>query len=736
MIIMKPSVDTIYYQVEELTTLLNRLRAAKTLDERMAILDDHSLVVDYLKENHLLRSHLKELALEEAYVLKAVLAIGQGPILFNPKHLKAEGSETFKKLLEKLVELERFYRPLGGLIGYHLTVLSAISKKNSSHKGPVAAHDEYRHPEGLNIDHDSAEVRKAVREGIAHLTGMAEIYPMGGAGERLNLIDENTGKPLPVASLRFNGRTLLEGLIRDVQAREYLYHKLHQKQVTVPLVIMTSQEKDNHDHITLLCQESRWFGRSQQSFAFIKQEQVPVITSEGSWSLSAPLTLTLKPGGHGVIWKLAQDAGAFSWLLKQGRTKSLVRQVNNPIAGLDHALIALAGVGCHEEKAFGFASCERLTKAAEGVDVVIEHKTDNGYEYCLTNIEYTEFADRGIEDVPATPHGQFSLYPSNTNILFVDIPSIVKALESCPFPGPIINMKNKVSYIDSAGKTSSVEGGRLELTMQNIADALIYRTSQRLKKNELKDALGTFIIYNRRIKTISTTKTAYKAGETSNSTPEHAFFDLLTNHFDLFTNSCRFDMPVLGSEEEYLRKGPGFHILYHPALGPLYSVIGQKVRNGRMHMGAELQLEIGEADIDGLELSGSLLVEAQSPLGSSDHEGKLVFDGREGRCVLHNVFVRNKGIDREARNCFWKNEISRHERLHIVLGEGAEFEAHDVTFNGDFVFAVPNDHKLVVTQKADGKLITTLTAIERPTWAWHYAFDDDNRIVLTKTKLK
>ena len=730
MIFMKPAADTLHYQVEELSLLLDRLQKAKTNAERIAILDELTSVQDYLIENSLLRSFSKGLDTDHTYALKAVLAIGQGPILFNPKHLKEHGDEAFKVLLEQLVEVERFYKPLGGIVGYHFTVLSALSKKTGVNKA-AAEHEEYIHPEGLNIDIDSAAVRSALRAGIESLESMAEIYPMGGAGERLNLIDADTGIPLPVAALRFAGRTLLEGLIRDVQAREYLHYKMTGKQVTVPLVIMTSEEKDNHDQITRLCQEHRWFGRPQQSFAFIKQEQVPVITVEGNWSLSEPLTLALKPGGHGVVWKLASDQGIFSWLLKQGRTKSLVRQVNNPIAGLDHALLSLSGVGCREDKAFGFASCERLPKSAEGVDVVIERKTDKGFDYCLTNIEYTEFTERGIDDVPEGPNNQFSRYPSNTNILFVDIPSITKALERCPFPGPIINMKNKVPYIDSTGRESSIEGGRLELTMQNIADSITSHFPQRLKKAELMDALGTFIIYNRRIKTISTTKTAFKVGETSNSTPEHAFFDLLTNHHDLFANSCHFSMPALGSHEAYFKEGPGFIIHYHPALGPVYSVIGQKVRHGRMHKGAELQLEIAEVDIDRLDLSGSMLIETKSPLGCHDKAGNLSYDGRESRCLLHDVVIRNKGIDRAASNCLWKNEIRRHERLYIVLGEGSEFEANGVTFEGDYSFEVPAHHRLVVKQK-DGKLTKILTALKQPTWKWHYAFDDENRIVLTR----
>jgi hypothetical protein len=44
---------------------------------------------------------------------------------------------------------------------------------------------------------------------------MAKIYPLGGAGDRLGLVDEKMGECLPVAMLPYCGRTL--GLIHDLQ---------------------------------------------------------------------------------------------------------------------------------------------------------------------------------------------------------------------------------------------------------------------------------------------------------------------------------------------------------------------------------------------------------------------------------------------------------------------------------------------------------------------------------------
>lgn len=51
----------------------------------------------------------------------------------------------------------------------------------------------------------------------------------------------------------------------------------------------------------------------------------------------------------------------------------------------------------------------------------------------------------------------------------------------------------------------------------------------------------------------------------------------------------------MGSVEEYLGKGPGFIFLYHPALGPLWDVIAQKIRGGALMHGSELVLEVTPA---------------------------------------------------------------------------------------------------------------------------------------------
>lgn len=63
-------------------------------------------------------------------------------------------------------------------------------------------------------------------------------------------------------------------------------------------------------------------------------------------------------------------AGVFDWLQQQGRLAALVRQISNPMAGVDTTLLALAGTGFSSRRAFGFMSCERVVGAAEGMNVL------------------------------------------------------------------------------------------------------------------------------------------------------------------------------------------------------------------------------------------------------------------------------------------------------------------------------------------------------------------------------
>jgi len=725
------SKEKIRDQITRLLPIVEKLKNISQLSEKLFYLNELS----HMKEIPSFSTFASLLALckgvKEEFVVKAIVAIGQAPIVFNLSSPTEVPEENFFSLLDHLIEVEEFYQDLGGVIGYHLNFISLILEQDNSY---FSSSLNYTPPQGLNINQKNLKICNYIKKGISQLNRTAIFLPIGGAGDRLNLVDETTQTPLPAAVLPFLGLTLLEGLIRDLQSHEYLFYKLYHQRIHIPVALMTSKEKDNYQYVAEIIEKHNWFGRPKESFHFFMQPLVPVITEEGNWSLKQPLTLTLKPGGHGVIWKLAEDKGVLKKLMQQGYSQAFVRQINNPLANLDAALLTLIGVGGQHDKSFGFLSCERLLHSAEGANVLTEEKTAEGYAYCISNVEYTDFDRKSIGEVPLEENSPFSKYPSNTNILYVNIQAVKKALEVCSIPGTLINMKTVVPFIEADGTQREVKGGRLECTMQNIADFMQNEFCERLNNQEFLEHLNTFILFSDRIKTISTTKKSFKYGESPHGTPEQAYYDLQYNNRELFEKESGFTVPTLINFVEYLERGPNYLILYHPALGPLYSIISQKVRQGRLAENAELQLEIVEVDIQNLNLDGSLWIHSVDPLGIISCKDPLNYNA-PGNCTLKNVTVCNKGINRKESNHYWKNQLVHHELVKIILHEGAEFHAENIEIYGSQTFEVPAYHRLTLNnQDSSNKIEMKLIPIQSPTWYWDYQFKDDGVIHLTRVE--
>lgn len=707
-------------------------------------------------------SHLHGLHPRQAYSLVCVVAIGQEHVL---RVLPTRGalSEALEYLSSNLAHVEEFYDSIGGLAGYQLQCLQLIEEhkcQDSTSSTPDArcrSNDvEYLVPSGLDLAKDTNAAAEATARGLAGLPQMAEIYPLGGAGDRLGLCCEKTGDSLPTAVLPYVGRTLLEVLMRDLQAREYLYYKVYGKQVTTPVAVMTSAVKGNHWRVQELFRQAHWFGRGHESFRLFPQPLVPVIAADnGQWLMDAPLEPIMKPGGHGVIWKLMLDAGVFDWLERSNRTSAIVRQISNPMAGQDTTLLALSGEGLRGSHAFGFASCERVVGAAEGMNVMLKRQL-SGFDQCsyhITNLEYTEFERLGIEDKGATEGSEYSAFPANTNVLFLGLKKIeAKVRESVEagttdaiLPGMILNLKKETTHRDlERGIETRTKAGRLECTMQNLADCFGVSSTSCTVPSFTQ--LDTFMVYGPRRKVTSSAKRQRNPGSTKiHQTPDGSLYDLLHNASDMMTQAG-MEMPPLGSVREYLDNGPGYLFFFHPALGPLWSVVGQKIRGGRMASRSEVQLEVAEAEIQGLDVDGSFLVLADSVLGHfeefsngpAEEEGRrLVFSDRCGRVRMHNVKIRNAGIDWSAPdNVYWRHRVSRKESCRIVLHGTAEFEATDVILQGDVTYEVPDGYRMRVTsaEGADGEQPhVDLCRLDGtgPTWRWEYFMTDDGAVELS-----
>lgn len=177
--------------------------------------------------------------------------------------LLADGDWTrsLSALASALCRVETFYDSMGGLVGYQLKSLqliisgnnsaaaSAVSANtnNTNNTSPAStdassssnsledeqAHVTYHVPPGLDLAGEEGRQLgvRAAAQGLLAMPYLSEILPVGGAGDRLGLRCEVTGEGLPAAMLPYCGRTMLEGLMRDLQAKEYLYWHLTGTQV-------------------------------------------------------------------------------------------------------------------------------------------------------------------------------------------------------------------------------------------------------------------------------------------------------------------------------------------------------------------------------------------------------------------------------------------------------------------------------------------------------------------------
>lgn len=659
-------------EIHNLSSLVEKLKGETCFIKKHAILLDFlGPISSFSQFEKLYKTLEKSGNLGLQVIFLSLIAINQGDHLF-------QDTKDIFKFLEPLENVEIFYESIGGLVGYHFKTLTEINNKK---KFSQKAH--YTLPNLYDIRNESDEQAAALMAGIHSIPQMGEIYLVGGLGDRLKL-KTLTGDPLPAATLTFCGKSLLEILLRDLFGREYLYFKLFNKKVTIPVALMTSLEKENETHIRQLLKQNKWFDRGEKAFFLFRQVLVPVITEEGDWVLKDDGELLLHPGGHGTLWKAAEEEGVYTWFEGLNKSAFLIRQINNPIAGVDSGLLALAGFGFLKEKTFGIASCERAQNAAEGILVHVEKSAK---EFATINIEYTEFNPTDIA---------YQSFPTNTNILFVHLQNIKEVIKKHPIPDFLLNMKTKLHF-----KSKEVLAGRLESMVQNITHHL---TSAKKTNHPV------FLTYNERGKTISTTKRSFDAKNGLLETPEGAFYDLMKEGHSLLCKKCGVKIPSFSSVEKYLKDGPSLLFLYNPALGPLYDIISQKICGGEITNNSELQLEISELLLEDLYLDGSLIIESKTP-----------HDPMGGRCFLKNVKIINKGIDRKASKTYWKNDFSRKEKFRIVLKKNAEFIAEGVTFLGNQTIIVPQNKRLIAFEE-NGKLLFEEEDVMNPT-LWKYQLD-------------
>jgi UTP---glucose-1-phosphate uridylyltransferase len=590
---------------------------------------------------------------KRAYLFTALHSLGQ-------EHLFPLSEKDW----ERLEKIEEFYAAIGGVIGYHKTFLSLLNDRRPSLL--------LEHPPWFDLRQNGEERNKAVVKGVEHLPYLGEIYVLGGLATRLNFCDEE-GSSLPAALLPFKGKTLLEHLIRDVIGREALYEKVFGKRVCVPIAMMASDVHHHYPKIQQLCEKlASRYQRPLESFHLFTQIGVPVLDEEGTWQKNPEGELVLQPGGHGALWPTALQTGVFDWFEKKGVSSLLIRQINNPVAGIDAGLSALVGRSVQKKAQFGFASCPRPVAAEEGMLALVERNQ----KVTLSNIEYTDFKKYGLEDLSGLDGN--SLFPANTNILFADLQSLKKRVKATPFAGMTVNLKQ-------ARKEHRV--GRLESMMQSVSD--------------LYDHSDVLMTYNYRYYTLSSSKKAYRPGGKVLGTPEKAYYDSAQTAHDLLTKTG-WTLPPFPCIQSYIEGGLPYYFDYNPALGPLFSVMQSKLQAGKISPNSLLEIEALEVLMKGLCLKGTLLIKSLS---------------LEGVCHLENVQIINQGMEVAAP--FWKQKWQHQERVTIILHGKSALFARNITVEGNQTIEVPEGELWEITESGIEK-----SSLPDGYALWDYTFSE------------
>ena len=108
---------------------IEKLKNAKTYLEKNLVLDREKKVYDFFSENQKINFLLEQLSQDEEYILKLMVLINQEHILFCQEEIDL--LKKLKALSDRLLEIEKFYSPIGGIVGYHNTFMYLLKKINS-----------------------------------------------------------------------------------------------------------------------------------------------------------------------------------------------------------------------------------------------------------------------------------------------------------------------------------------------------------------------------------------------------------------------------------------------------------------------------------------------------------------------------------------------------------------------------------------------------------------------------
>jgi hypothetical protein len=111
------------------------LRANGDLAAKDAVVSADPAVVRFMRANGPVARVLSNIATEDAYLVKCVVAVGQGEVLVPDSGDPVHVANALLPLCSVLRNVESFYDMLGGVVGYQFTALELI---HQAFGGPAA----------------------------------------------------------------------------------------------------------------------------------------------------------------------------------------------------------------------------------------------------------------------------------------------------------------------------------------------------------------------------------------------------------------------------------------------------------------------------------------------------------------------------------------------------------------------------------------------------------------------
>lgn len=267
---------------------------------------------------------------------------------------------------------------------------------------------------------------------------VAVLIVAGGQGSRL-------GYEGPKGTLRISpikGKTLFQLFAEQVMALSRRYG------VTIPMLIMTSQENDK-DTIKFF-HTHNFFGLSPETVHFFQQGMLPTTTSDGKLLLKGDGNFVANPDGHGGSLKALHDSGLLRKLTEQGYKELFYCQVDNPLVKIADPVF----LGLH-----AITGADASTKVVRRQD--IQEKVGL-YVYVNGRDAVVEYSDIGGDYMSALDeNGNIMYWAGNTAIHIFSL-ALIQRMTDHGFVLPYHCAQKAVEYTDHNGKSCTTDVWKFE----------------------------------------------------------------------------------------------------------------------------------------------------------------------------------------------------------------------------------------------------------------------------------